>query len=68
MLKVLSRKEWIISHTFLILGLIFISQGTYLHYNPGTTPAWIPLIGGVWLLFGGFCFVAAYLARRLKSN
>jgi len=64
--KVLSRKEWLISHFFIILGLVFISSGIYLHYNP-IFPAYIPLIGGIWTLAGGICFAATFLARRLKK-
>jgi len=63
-LKVLSTKEWLVSHLFIFAGLILISVRLY-----GVNPPQVNLLVlGIWLLVGGFCWVAAYALRRLASK
>ncbi|MBU0722600.1 hypothetical protein KJ973_01360 [Patescibacteria group bacterium] len=62
-MKILSKKEFIISHSFIILGLVFLSIGIYLCFE-NYFLAWIPLIGGLWTLFGGLCFTAIFIFRK----
>jgi len=63
-LKVLSTKEWLVSHLFIFAGLILISIRLY-----GVNPSQVNLpVLGIWLLVGGFCWVAAYALRKLISR
>ena len=63
-LKILSRKEWAISHGFIFVGLICLSIAAYLAYE---RPIYNLIIFGLWFLFGGICWVVAYVARKLKG-
>jgi len=57
---ILSRREWIISHGFIFLGLICISIAIWLSYD---FPVSNLLIFGLWLLSGGICYVISYSAK-----
>ena len=62
--KVLAIREWLISHLFIWVGLILISVWLY-----GVNPAQVNLLVlGIWLLVGGFCWMAAYALRKLASK
>ena len=61
--KVLTRGEWVISHLFFVLGLIFVSLAIWF-YAPGIA---LPLGGGLWLLAGGFCCIGNVLFDRLRK-
>jgi len=63
-LQVLSKREWLISHGFIIVGLALILG--WLWFNKGQFWEITMLMGGIWTLFGGFCFVVSYALRRLK--
>ena len=63
-LKVLSTKEWLISHLFIFAGLILISSWLY-GFNP---PQINLLVFGIWFLVGGFCWVAAYTLGKLATK
>ncbi len=65
-LQVLSKKEWLISHGFIIVGLALILG--WLWFNKGQFREITMLMGGIWTLFGGFCFVASHALRRLKRS
>jgi len=60
--RFLTKGEWAISHLFFVSGLISVSSAIWL-YKPGIA---LPLIGGLWLLAGGFCCMAVALFERLK--
>ena len=60
--RFLTKGEWVFSHLCFVLGLIFVSLTIWL-YTPGIA---LPLIGGLWLLSGGFCSMAVALFERLK--
>jgi len=62
-MNVFTKKEWVISHLFIISGLIFLSLGIYRNFEEPE-----PLIGGLWALMGGFCFVVAFALRHLKQK
>jgi positive regulator of sigma E activity len=62
-LHFLTRKEWLISHIFIWAGLILLS--VWLSYYLGTHQAIGLLIGGIWCIIGGFCWIAAYSLRKL---
>jgi len=62
-MKVFTKKEWAISHLFIISGLFFLSLGIWLNFEK----PW-PLIGGLWTLMGGLCFVTAFALRHLKQR
>ena len=65
-LQILSKKEWLMSHGFIIVGLALILGWLWL--NRGQLREITMLMGGIWTLFGGFCFVVTYVLRRLKGK
>ncbi len=65
-LKVLSRREFLISHVFIIIALVLILG--WLWFNRSQFEEITMLMGGIWTLFGGFCFVGVYALRRLKGS
>ena len=63
-LKVMTTKEWLVSHLFIWVGLILMSVWLY-----GVTPPQVNLLVlGIWLLVGGFCWVAAYALTKLATK
>jgi len=60
-LKVLSTKEWALSHGFLIGGLILLSVGLSL----GLIGL---LIAGIWCFAGGLCFAFSSVFRKLYAK
>ena len=56
-LEVLSRREWALSHGFLIGGLILLSVG--LSLGPGRLIGGLIglIIAGIWCFASGLCFV-----------
>jgi hypothetical protein len=63
-LKILATKEWLVSHLFIWVGLILVSVWLY-----GVNPPQVNLpVLGIWLLVGGFCYVAAYTLRRVTNR
>jgi len=65
-LRVLSKREWLISHGFIIVGLLLILGWLWL--NRSQFRQITMLMGGIWTLFGGFCFVVTYVLRRLQGH
>ena len=65
-LKILSGKELAISHGFIIIGLVLMSAWLWL--NRGDYLEMAMLIGGIWTVFGGFCFVGTYALRRFSTK
>ncbi len=65
-LQILSKREWLISHAFIIIGLLLILGWLWL--NQDQFQKITMLMGGIWTLFGGFCFVVTYVSRRLKGK
>jgi threonine/homoserine efflux transporter RhtA len=65
-LQVLSKREWLISHGFIFISLALILGWLWL--NRGQSQESTMLMGGIWTLFGGFCFVVIYVSRRLKGS
>ena len=64
-LQFFSNKEWLISHGFMFIGLGLVLG--WLWFNWGPSGEIIMLMGGIWTLAGGLCFVAVYAVRgRLK--
>lgn len=61
-LKVLTNKEFAVSHGFTLIGLALIS--CWLWLNRVNYLEMAMLIGGMWTVFGGFCFVSAYVLRK----
>jgi len=60
--KFLTKGEWWFSHICFVSGLIFISLAIWFSY-PGIA---LPLVGGIWLVSGGFCAITGALFERLK--
>ncbi len=61
MFKVLSMKEFILSHVFLIGGLILLSVGLSLDI--------IGLnIAGIWCFAGGLCFAFSLIFAKLLAK
>jgi len=61
--RCLTKGEWWFSHICFVSGLIFISLAIWFS-SPGIA---LPLVGGIWLLSGGFCAMAGALFERLKK-
>ena len=64
-LQVFSKKEWLLSHGFIVVGLLLILG--WLWMNGGGFGEITMLMGGIWTLSGGFCLVAVYVVRRLRG-
>ena len=64
-LQVFSRKEWLLSHGFIVVGLLLILG--WLWMNGGRFGEITMLMGGIWTLSGGFCLVAVYVVRRPRG-
>jgi hypothetical protein len=65
-LQILSRREFIVSHSFIIVGIFLILGWIWLNKDQFREATMI--MGGIWTLFGGLCFVAVYALRRLKGK
>ncbi len=65
-LQVLSKREWLIGHGFIFISLALILGWLWL--NRGQFQEITMLMGGIWTLFGGLCFVVIYVSRRLKGS
>jgi hypothetical protein len=66
--KVLSIKEWALSHGFILAGLILLSIGLALGlgcYIGGIVGF---IIAGIWCLAGGLCFLFIFAFRRLARK
>jgi len=67
-LKVLSRKKWVLSHGFILAGLILLSVGLALglgRYGGGIVGL---MIAGIWCLAGGLCFVFSPALKKLAQK
>jgi hypothetical protein len=65
-LRVLNKREFLISHAFIIVGLLIILGWLWLnrdHFRQATM-----IVGGIWTLFGGLCFASVYALRNLKGK
>jgi len=67
-LKVLSRKQWALSHGFIIGGLILLSVGLGLGLGPIVHGIVGLVIAGIWCFAGGLCFVFMYAFRKLAGK
>ena len=65
-LRILSRKEFIASHGFIIVGLLLILG--WIWSNGDQFREATMIMGGIWTLSGGLCFVAVYALRRLTGK
>ena len=65
-LRLMSKREWIISHCFIIIGLFLV--GGWLWFNRGDNWNTSMLLGGIWTVFGGICFTTTHILRRFKQK
>ena len=66
--KVLSKKEWTLSHGFILAGLILLSIGLALglgRYIGGIIGL---IIAGMWCFAGGLCFIFIPVCRKLSQK
>jgi len=61
-LQVLKTSEFIVSHGFVGVGLAIIMG--WLWSNRGQFLEATMIMGGIWTLCGGLCFVAVYVLRK----
>ena len=65
-LKILSQREFLISHGFMVVGLLIVLGWLWL--NRGQLREATMIMGGLWTVFGGLCFVAVYVLRKSKGK
>jgi len=65
-LRVLGWREFIVSHLFMMVGLGIILGWIWMNRSQFLEATMI--MGGLWTLSGGLCFVAVYALRRLKGK
>jgi hypothetical protein len=65
-LQVFSDNQFLISHGFILVGLGFILGWLWL--NQGQFEHITMLMGGIWTVAGGLCFVVVYAVRRMKKG
>lgn len=65
-LKVFSKKEWLISHGVMFVGLGLILG--WLWFNRDQFGEITMLMGGIWTVAGGLCFVVIYALRRRSKS
>jgi len=65
-LKIFSRKEFLISHGYIVVGLSIVLGWLWLNRDQFREATMI--MGGIWTVFGGLCFVAVYVLRASRKN
>ena len=63
-LQVFSNKQWLISHGFMLVGLGLILG--WLWFNRDQFEQITMLMGGIWTVAGGLCFVVGYALTKKK--
>ncbi len=64
-LQVFSNKQWLVSHIFIIGGLSFLTGWLWLNSDQFANFDGIGmLVGGMWSMAGGLCFMTAYALRN----
>lgn len=61
-LKVMNTKDFIVSHGFVVVGLLLIIG--WIGLNREKFLQATMLMGGIWTLFGGLCLVTVYVLRK----
>jgi hypothetical protein len=61
-LRVLNAKEFIISHGFVVAGLLIVIAWFWANRDRFLEATMI--MGGIWTLFGGLCLAAVYVLRK----
>ncbi len=64
-LKILGQRDFLISHAFIVVGLLLVIRWLWL--NRDQLREITMIMGGIWTLFGGLCFVAVYVLRSAKG-
>ena len=65
-LQVFTSSEWLVSHLFIWIGLLLI-MGYILLMNLETVTQVTMVLGGIWTLAGGGCFIVTYAIRHLRT-
>jgi hypothetical protein len=65
-LQVLSKKEFLISHSLIAIGLLLLLGWLWLNKDQFTEVTM--LMGGIWTLFGGLCFATTFIVRRINRS
>ncbi|MGD0761778.1 MAG: hypothetical protein ABR929_01065 [Roseiarcus sp.] len=61
-LRVINAKEFIISHAFIVVGLLIIIGWFWSNRDKFLEATMI--MGGIWTVFGGLCLATVYVLRR----
>jgi FtsH-binding integral membrane protein len=61
-LRVISAKEFAVSHAFIVVGLAIILGWFWSNRDKFLEATMI--MGGIWTLFGGLCLATVYVLRR----
>ena len=67
-LKMLSKKEWALSHGFILAGLILLSIGLALGLGRYIGAIVGLMIAGIWCYAGGLCLILIPAFRRLAQK
>jgi len=67
-LKVLGRKEWALSHGFILAGLTLVSIGLALGLGPYIGGIIGLMIAGICCFAGALCFIFILAFRRLAPK
>lgn len=65
-LKIFSKKEFLISHGYIVVGLAIVLG--WLWMNRGQFREATMIMGGIWTVFGGLCFISVYALRLSKGK
>jgi hypothetical protein len=61
-LRVLKAREFVISHAFIVVGLLIILGWFWANRDKVLEATMI--MGGIWTVFGGLCLATVYVLRR----
>ncbi len=65
-LKIFSKKEFLVSHGYIVVGLAIVLG--WLWMNRGQFREATMIMGGVWTVFGGLCFISVYALQISKGK
>ncbi len=65
-LRILGNGQFLMSHGYIVVGLLIVLGWLWLNRDQWRGATMI--MGGLWTLFGGLCFIAVYVLRSAKGK